>query len=169
MLLLNAGHEASVNGMGNGWWTLFRHPDSLARLRAGRSPVPRALEELLRFDTPLQLFRRWVLEDVEVAGVPVPRGAELGLLFGSANHDPAVFADPSRLDVGRAENPHLSFGAGIHFCLGAPLARIELVSSFGALLAKAPGLTLIREPEWKPGYIIRGLKALEVAAGPPVN
>ena len=92
MLLLNAGHEASVNGMGNGWWTLFRHPDSLARLRAGRSPVPRALEELLRFDTPLQLFRRWVLEDVEVAGVPVPRGAELGLLFGSANRDPPPFS-----------------------------------------------------------------------------
>jgi cytochrome P450 len=162
VLLLNAGHEATVNVTGNGWWALFRNPAALAALRADPSLLPGAVEELMRYDTPLQMFERWVLEDVEVRGVPIPRGSEVALLFGSANHDPAVFADPDRLDVRRTDNPHISFGAGIHFCLGAPLARIELVASFGALLRKAPELTLVREPEWKPGYIIRGLRALEV-------
>ncbi len=162
VLLLNAGHEATVNVTGNGWWALFRNPEQLAALRADPSPLPTAVEELMRYDTPLQMFERWVLEDIEVRGVPIARGSEVALLFGSANHDPAVFAAPSRLDLSRAENPHLSFGAGIHFCLGAPLARIELVCSFGALLRQAPGLRLVREPEWKPAYIIRGLKELLV-------
>jgi cytochrome P450 len=163
VLLLNAGHEATVNVTGNGWWALLRNPAALAELRADPALLPGAVEELMRYDTPLQMFERWVLEDIEVRGVPIPRGSEVALLFGSANHDPAVFADPSTLDIRRAENPHLSFGAGIHFCLGAPLARIELVESFGAVLRRAPGLRLVREPEWKPGYIIRGLRALEVA------
>jgi cytochrome P450 len=108
------------------------------------------------------MFERWVLADVEVAGVPIPRGSEVALLFGSANRDPAVFADPDRLDVGRSPNPHVSFGAGIHFCLGAPLARIELVASFGALLRAAPALRLVKEPQWKPRYVIRGLRELLV-------
>ncbi|MFI6604290.1 cytochrome P450 [Nonomuraea sp. NPDC050536] len=162
ILLLNAGHEATVNVTGNGWWSLFRNPGELARLRADHSLLPTAIEELMRFDTPLQLFERWVLEDIEVDGVRIPRGSEVALLFGSANHDPDAFPDPDRLDIGRVDNPHISFGAGIHFCLGAPLARIELMESYGALLAKAPKLELVREPEWKPGYIIRGLEALEV-------
>jgi cytochrome P450 len=161
VLLLNAGHEATVNVTGNAWWALFRNPGALAALRAEPQLLAGAVEELLRFDTPLQMFERWVLEDIEVAGVPVPRGSEVALLFGSANRDPAVFADPDRLDLRRSENPHLTFGAGVHFCLGAPLARIELVASFGELLSRAPGLRLVREPEWKPGYIIRGLRALE--------
>ena len=163
VLLLNAGHEATVNVTGNGWWALLRHPDQLAALRADPAGLlPTAVEELLRYDTPLQMFERWVLTDIEVRGVPVPRGSEVALLFGSANRDPSVFRDPDRLDLTRTDNPHLSFGAGIHFCLGAPLARIELAASYGALLAKAPGLHLVREPGWKPGYIIRGLKALKV-------
>ena len=162
VLLLNAGHEASVNVTGNGWWALFRNPDQLAGLRADRSLLDTAVEELMRYDTPLQMFERWVLQDIEVHGVPIPRGAEVALLFGSANHDPSVFHEPSRLDLARKDNPHLSFGAGIHYCLGAPLARIELVASFGALLDAAPNLTLIREPEWKPGYIIRGLRSIDV-------
>jgi cytochrome P450 len=162
VLLLNAGHEATVNVTGNGWWTLFRNPAELARLRADPALLPSAVEELMRYDTPLQLFERWVLEDITVRGVEIPRGSEVALLFGSANHDPAVFADPARLDLGRVDNPHLSFGAGIHYCLGAVLARIELVASFGAVLAKAPGLRLVREPRWKPGYIIRGLRELIV-------
>ncbi|MFC4011843.1 cytochrome P450 [Nonomuraea purpurea] len=162
VLLLNAGHEATVNVTGNGWWALFRNPGELQRLREDRSLLPTAVEELMRWDTPLQMFERWVLEDIEVHGVRIPRGSEVALLFGSANRDPAVFDDPDRLDVGRADNPHISFGAGIHFCLGAPLARIELIESFGALLDRAPKLELRQEPTWKPGYVIRGLRSLEL-------
>ncbi|MFI7633863.1 cytochrome P450 [Nonomuraea sp. NPDC049400] len=164
VLLLNAGHEATVNVTGNGWWSLFRNPAELARLREDRSLLPTAVEELMRWDTPLQMFERWVLEDIEVHGVEIPRGSEVALLFGSANRDQAVFEEPDRLDVGRADNPHISFGAGIHFCLGAPLARIELMESFGALLTRANKLELRQEPAWKPGYIIRGLESLEVSA-----
>ncbi|MCC9310413.1 cytochrome P450 [Kitasatospora sp. RB6PN24] len=163
VLLLNAGHEATVNTTGNGWWALLRNPGQLALLRSDvDAHLPTAIEELMRFDTPLQMFERWVLEDIEVAGVPIPRGSELALLFGSANRDEARFADPDRLDVTRADNPHISFGAGIHYCLGAPLARLELTESFGALLRRAPNLTLLREPAWQPGYVIRGLTELLV-------
>jgi cytochrome P450 len=162
-LLLNAGHEATVNVTGNGWWALLRHPDQLALLRDDPGVLPRAVEELMRFDTPLQMFERWVLEDITVGGVDIPRGAELALLFGSANHDPTVFADPARLDVTRVDNPHVSFGAGIHFCLGAPLARIELVESFGILLSRGPRPSLDEEPRFRPGYIVRGLESLQVS------
>ena len=164
VLLLNAGHEATVNVTGNGWWSLFRNPDQLARLRGDVALVPRAIEELMRWDTPLQMFERWVLEDSEVCGVPVPKGAELGLLFGSANRDPDVFGRPDDLDVGREPNPHVSFGAGVHFCLGAPLARLELQTSFATVLRRLPALQLVEEPAWKPNYIIRGLRELRVAA-----
>jgi cytochrome P450 len=162
VLLLNAGHEATVNMTGNGWWALFRHPGQLARLRQDHSLVPRAVEELMRYDTPLQMFERWVLEDVELLGAEVRRGDELALLFGSANRDPAVFDRPDELDIARDPNPHLTFGAGIHFCLGAPLGRVELETSFGTLLRRAPGMELVAEPTWKPNYIIRGLRELRV-------
>ncbi|MDH6120490.1 cytochrome P450 [Kitasatospora sp. GAS204B] len=163
VLLLNAGHEATVNTTGNGWWALFRNPDQLALLRSDVDRhLPTTIEELMRYDTPLQMFERWVLEDIELYGSTIPRGAELALLFGSANRDPERFAEPERLDVTRTENPHLSFGAGIHFCLGAPLARLELTESYGALLRRAPGLALLSEPTWQPGYVIRGLDELLV-------
>jgi cytochrome P450 len=164
VLLLNAGHEATVNVMGNGWWSLFRNPEQLDRLRRDPSLVSSAVEELMRWDTPLQLFERWALEDVELRGVQVPRGAEFGLIFGSANRDPVVFDRPEALDVARHPNPHLTFGAGIHFCLGAPLARLELQTSFGSLMRRLPGIELVEEPRWKPNYIIRGLEALRVRA-----
>ncbi|MGZ6544745.1 MAG: cytochrome P450 [Actinomycetota bacterium] len=164
VLLLNAGHEATVNVTGNGWWSLFRNPDQLARLRDDATLVPRSIEELMRWDTPLQMFERWVLEDSEICGATVPKGAELGLLFGSANRDPAVFDRPDELDVGRDPNPHVSFGAGVHFCLGAPLARLELETSFSTVLGRLPTLQLVAEPSWKPNYIIRGLRELRVAA-----
>ncbi|WP_405898575.1 cytochrome P450 [Streptomyces sp. NBC_00727] len=162
VLLLNAGHEATVNTTVNGWWTLLRHPEQLAALRADHGLLPTALEELMRYDTPLQMFERWVLDDIEIDGTVIPRGSEVALLFGSANRDPARFTDPDTLDLARRENPHITFGAGIHFCLGAPLARVELAASFGELLRKAPGLRLAAEPEWNPGYVIRGLKELRV-------
>jgi cytochrome P450 len=162
VLLLNAGHEATVNTTANGWWTLFRHPEQLAALRADHSLLPTAIEELMRYDTPLQMFERWVLDDIEIGGTVVPRGSELALLFGSANRDPERFADPDGLDLARTENPHITFGAGIHFCLGAPLARLELSASFGELLREAPTLRLAGEPHWNPGYVIRGVDALPV-------
>ncbi|MFI1927578.1 cytochrome P450 [Streptomyces sp. NPDC020377] len=162
VLLLNAGHEATVNATVNGWWALFRNPEQLAALRADHSLVPSAVEELMRYDTPLQLFERWVLDDIEIDGTTVPRGAEIAMLFGSANHDPAVFADPDRLDLDRPENPHISFSAGIHYCIGAPLARIELAASMTALLERAPTLALAAEPRRKPNFVIRGLEGLSV-------
>jgi cytochrome P450 len=162
VLLLNAGHEATVNATVNGWWALFRNPDQLAALRADHALVPTAVEELMRYDTPLQLFERWVLDDIEIDGTTVPRGAEIAMLFGSANHDPAVFDAPEKLDLTRQENPHISFSAGIHYCIGAPLARIELAASMTALLEKAPTLTLATEPKRKPNFVIRGLEGLQV-------
>ncbi|WP_335936848.1 cytochrome P450 [Streptomyces sp. PTD5-9] len=162
VLLLNAGHEATVNTTVNGWWTLLRHPEQLAALHADPGLLPTAIEELMRYDTPLQMFERWVLDDIEIDGTVIPRGSEVALLFGSANRDPARFTDPDVLDLARRENPHITFGAGIHFCLGAPLARVELAASFGELLRRAPNLRLAAEPEWNPGYVIRGLKELRV-------
>jgi cytochrome P450 len=162
VLLLNAGHEATVNMTGNGWWTLFRNPGELARLRKDHALIPPAIEELMRFETPLQMFERWVFEDLEIDGARIPRGQELGLLFGSANRDPGVFDRPDVLDLGRDPNPHMTFGAGIHYCLGAALGRLELATSFGTLLRRAPGMEPVAEPEWKPSYIIRGLKELRV-------
>ncbi|MER6673752.1 cytochrome P450 [Streptomyces sp. NPDC000983] len=163
VLLLNAGHEATVNATVNGWAALFRHPEQLALLRGDHSLVPSAVEELMRYDTPLQLFERWVLDEVEIDGVVIPRGAEIAMLFGSANRDPAVFRDAERLDLGRVENPHISFSAGIHYCIGAPLARIELGASMRALLERAPGLELAAEPRLKRNFVIRGMEGLRVS------
>ncbi|WP_030709260.1 cytochrome P450 [Streptomyces sp. NRRL F-2580] len=165
VLLLNAGHEATVNTTVNGWWALFRNPAQLAALRESRDPekLSTAVDELMRYDTPLQMFERWVLDDIRIGDTDVPRGAEVALLFGSANRDPARFAEPDALDLVRPDNPHLSFGAGIHYCLGAPLARRELEASFGALLADGvPPLRLVEEPRWRDGYVIRGLERLLV-------
>jgi cytochrome P450 len=162
ILLLNAGHEASVNGAANAWWTLFRHPDALAALRADPGLVPTAVEELLRYDTPAPMFERWVLEEIELHGVTIPRGQEVALLFASANRDAARFADPDGLVLDRSPNPHLSFGAGIHYCLGAPLARLELAILFRAILERMPTLEVVAEPAWKPRFVLRGLQALPV-------
>ncbi|HEY9438435.1 MAG TPA: cytochrome P450 [Streptomyces sp.] len=162
VLLLNAGHEATVNATVNSWWMLFRHPEQLAALRADHSLLPTAVEELLRYDTPAPMFARWVLDEIEIDGTVLPRGSQVALLFASANRDPGRFADADRLDLSREDNPHISFGAGIHYCLGAPLARVELAASFGELLRRAPGMRPVAEPRWKPGYVIRGLRELLV-------
>jgi cytochrome P450 len=162
ILLLNAGHEATVNVTANGTLALLRHPGELARLRADRSLLPTAIEEFLRFDSPLQLFERTATEDVEIGGITVDAGQKIAALLGSANHDPAVFATPETLDVGRTENPHISFGAGVHFCIGAPLARVELQATFGALLDRTSSLELGGEPVRRPEFVIRGLASLPV-------
>jgi cytochrome P450 len=160
ILLLNAGHEASVNGLGGGVVALLRHPAQLARLRADRGLIPSAVEEMIRYDSPLHLFIRTAAADVEVAGVTIEAGSEVGALLGAANRDPAVFADPDAFDVGRDPNPHVGFGAGLHFCLGAPLARIELQAALGALLDHAPALALNAEPVHRPTFVLRGYTAV---------
>jgi cytochrome P450 len=164
VLLLNAGHEASVNGAANSWWALFRHPEALIRLRAEPGLVPTGIEELLRFDTPAPMFERWVLEDIELRGVTIPRGQELALQFAAANRDPAVFDAADEIVLDRSPNPYLSFGAGIHYCLGAPLARLEFDVLFERMLRRLPALELIEEPVWKPRFVLRGLEALRVRA-----
>jgi cytochrome P450 len=166
ILLLNAGHEATVNVSGNGLLALLRHPGQLARLRDDPDLLPTAIEELMRFDSPLQLFERTATEDVEIGGVTVAAGQKIAALLGSANHDPAVFAEPESLDAGRADNPHISFGAGVHFCIGAPLARVELQASFGALLDRTSSLELGGEPVRRPEFVIRGLADLPVVLTP---
>jgi cytochrome P450 len=162
ILLLNAGHEATVNVSGNGLLALLEHPDQLHRLREDPGLLPTAIEELMRFDSPLQLFERTATEDVEIGGITVPAGQKIAALLGSANHDPAVFDSPEVLDVGRTDNPHISFGAGVHFCIGAPLARVELQASFGALLERTTRLELGRPARRRPEFVIRGLAELPV-------
>jgi cytochrome P450 len=165
ILLLNAGHEATVNVSGNGLLALLEHPGQLQRLREDPGLLPTAIEELMRFDSPLQLFERTATEDVAIGGVTVERGQKIAALLGSANRDPAVFTDPDTLDVGRTDNAHISFGAGVHFCIGAPLARVELQASFGALLDRTSTLELGREPVRRPEFVIRGLRELPVVLG----
>jgi cytochrome P450 len=166
ILLLNAGHEATVNVSGNGLLALLRHPDQLARLREEPALLPTAIEELMRFDSPLQLFERTATEDVEIGGITVAAGAKIAALLGSANHDPAVFESPEELDVGRADNSHITFGAGVHFCIGAPLARVELQATFSALLERTASIELGGEPVRRPEFVIRGLAQLPVVLTP---
>jgi cytochrome P450 len=167
IVLLNAGHEATVNTLGNGVRALMERRDQWARLVNGSVGAAAAIEELLRYDPPLQLFERWVLEDdVEVDGVPIPRGEKIALLFGAANRDPRVFASPDAFDVGRQNAAeHISFGGGIHVCIGAPLARIELEASLRALVERCPGLELAAEPRRIPAFVIWGLEALRLSTG----
>jgi cytochrome P450 len=167
IVLLNAGHEATVNTLGNGIRALMHHRDQWRRLTAGSVTAAGALEELIRYDPPLQLFERWVLTDgVEVAGVPIPRGEKIAMLFGAANRDPRVFPDPDRFDVGRSNaGEHIGFGGGIHVCIGAPLARIELEASLQKLAERCPNLELAEEPKRIPAFVIWGLERVEVAIG----
>jgi cytochrome P450 len=161
MLLLNAGHEATANAAGNGLWALLRHPEQLARLRAEPALIPSAIDEMLRYDAPLQLFHRFVLEDMECSGYELRRGEMVGLLYGSANRDERAFDRPDEFDVGRAPNRHLAFGAGTHFCVGAQLARLELEVLFETLLEGA--LRVDGEaPRYRPGLVFRGLERLHL-------
>ncbi|WP_411076316.1 cytochrome P450 [Streptomyces sp. cmx-4-7] len=158
VLLLNAGHEATVNTTVNGWRILLQED-----VRPCLENLSTAVEEILRHDTPLQMFERWVLDDIELDGLTVPRGSEVALLLGSANRDPSRFGPTAdTLDLTRPDNPHVTFGAGIHYCLGAPLARLELTTLFDELLRRAPGMRLVSEPVRKPGYVIRGFEELVV-------
>jgi len=164
MVLLEAGHEATVNTLGNGVRALMHHRDQWLRLVSGEVETRVAVEELLRFDAPLQLFERWVLEDgVEICGQPMRVGDEVAMLFGSAERDPRRFERPDDFDIGRGDTAHIGFGGGIHFCVGAPLARQEIDVSLRGLVDRFPNLDLVREPEYHPNFVIRGLKELRVS------
>jgi cytochrome P450 len=167
IVLLNAGHEATVNTLGNGVRALMRHRGQWQRLLDGSVSPSVAIEELLRYDPPLQLFERWVLEEgFEVAGAAIPRGEKVALLFGAANRDPRAFSSPETFDVGRPDAAeHISFGGGIHVCIGAPLARIELEAALGALVRRCPRLELAAEPRRNPAFVIWGLESLQLAVG----
>ncbi len=163
ILLLNAGHEATVNVVGNGVYALLKNPEQLELWRSDPAVGKTAVEELLRFDTPLHLFNRWVLEDLEYKGHHFPFGTQVALLLGAANRDPVAFDNPNQLDLRRQKNKHVSFGGGIHFCIGAPLARLELQTSLPLLLNRLPKLSLIEEPTYKNSYHFHALKSLNVS------
>jgi cytochrome P450 len=164
ILLLNAGHEAVVNVIGNGVYALLRHPGELEILRRDPGLIPSAIEEMMRFDTPLQFFERYVLEPMHYAGFDWPRGTKLCLYYASANRDPEAFAEPERFDVTRHPNPHLAFGLGLHYCIGAPLARVELQAALETLLRRFPKLRLLGDaPRYQPRNVFRYLEALPVA------
>lgn len=163
VLLLNAGHEASVNGFGNGmvaalnnpseWHKLAQDPDGMAAT---------AVDEFLRFDAPLHLFERTATEDTEVGGVMVRQGQKIAALLGSANRDEEIFQNPDQLDLSRSPNPHIGFGAGIHFCIGAPLARMEMTTSLPVLVKCFPKLELKEVPIRRPTFVLRGYEQVLV-------
>ena len=165
-LLLIAGHETTVNLIGNGTLALLQNPDQMERLRGEPSLIKSAVEELLRFTSPvLMTTERYALHDVIMHDVTIPRGEMILGVIGSANHDETVFDKPDKLNLAREPNKHISFGQGIHFCLGAPLARMESQIALNTLLARKSQLQLRVEPEslrWRPSIMLRGLQALPV-------
>jgi cytochrome P450 len=176
ILFLNAGHEATVNGTTSAVQALCRNPHALERLvreaqkQANTSSLFKtAIEEFLRYDTPLPMFERWVLDDIEfhssVGPIKLERGTEVALLYASGNRDPRKFSRASELVLDRSENAHLTFGLGTHYCIGAPLARLEMQVALHTLLKKFPKFSLAREPEYGAGFVIRGLRSLVVNVG----
>jgi cytochrome P450 len=161
-LLLAAGHETTVNLIGNGMLALLRHPDQLRRLRDDPAIATSAVEELLRYDSSDQLTPRKALQDIVLDGQPIHQGEAAVVLLGAANRDPEAFPEPDRLDLTRSPNRHLSFGHGIHYCLGAPLARLESRIAITTLLSRAPNIALAATPQYKPTLALRGLESLPV-------
>jgi cytochrome P450 len=176
ILFLNAGHEATVNGTTSAVQALCRNPQALEQLALEAktqtntsSLFKTAVEEFLRYDTPLPMFERWVLEDIEfqssIGPVKLERGSEVALMYASGNRDPRKFSLANELVLDRVENAHLTFGLGTHYCIGAPLARLEMQVALHTLLKRFPKLSLFSEPEYGAGFVIRGLKSLVVKTG----
>jgi cytochrome P450 PksS len=169
LLLLVAGHETTVNLIGNGTLALLGHPDQMNKLRGDPVLIRPAVEEMLRYASPVEIAtERYAREDVPVAGVTIPRGEMVFAVLASANRDERQFANPDTLDLTREPNKHLAFGLGAHFCLGAPLARLEGQIAINTLLRRCPDLRLAVAPEalrWRRGLLLRGLEALPVTFG----
>jgi cytochrome P450 len=165
VLLLNAGHEASVNAFGNGMVAALERPDQAELLRKNsRAITETALEEFMRFDAPLHLFERTATTDTELGGVKIEKGQKIAALIGSANRDSSVFERADEMDLTRDPNPHIGFGAGIHFCLGAPLARLEMSVSLPALWEKYPNMQLAGTPVRRPTFVLRGYESVTISA-----
>lgn len=165
VLLLNAGHEASVNAFGNGMVAALERPDQAELLRKNsRANTDTALEEFMRFDAPLHLFERTATTDTELGGVKIEKGQKIAALIGSANRDSSVFEKADEMDLTRDPNPHIGFGAGIHFCLGAPLARLEMSVSLPALWEKYPNMQLSGTPVRRPTFVLRGYESVSISA-----
>lgn len=162
ILLLIAGHETTTSLIGNGLYALLSHPEQLDELARHPELVGGAVEEVLRFDSPVQLTMRVALEDGDAAGVGTPKGTFVLLLIGAANRDPLAYEDPDCLDIRRPQSQHLAFGQGIHFCLGAPLARLEAQIALRALVQRFTELRLAADPSWKENAVLRGLRRLDV-------
>ena len=166
VLLLNAGHEASVNGLGNGMVEALRRPDQMAHLRSRPHEVtPTAIEEFLRFDSPLHLFERTATDDTDIGGVTIRQGQKIAALIGSANRDETVFSHSDQMDLTRDPNPHIGFGAGIHFCIGAPLARMEMSVALPKLMERFPALDLAGEPTSRGTFVLRGWADVPISSG----
>jgi cytochrome P450 len=164
-LLFAAGFETTTNLIGNGLYALLSHPDQLRRLRDEPGLIKPAVEEILRWDSPVQIDGRTAFEDVVVAGREVPEGSTVVTLLGAANHDPTHYTEPERFDIGRDEGPPMSFASGIHYCLGAALARLEGQVVFGRVLERFPTLELLdATPHYKDNFVLRGLRELRVEA-----
>ncbi len=169
ILLLVAGHETTVNLIANGVLAFCRYPDQFERVRSDPSLARTAVEEVLRFDPPVQFTARVALDDIDVSGTTLSKGEQAILLLAAADRDPEQFPDPDRFDVGRQDNRHLAFSLGAHYCLGAPLARLEGLVAFEALAARVGDLRLaVEQPEYKDNIVLRGLSALPVTFTPTV-
>ena len=164
ILLLNAGHEATVHAIGNGVKAILESGLDPAGMFASPASTAAVIEEVLRFDPPLHMFTRHALEDLEIGGVPMKLGDQIGLLLGAANRDPLRYLEPDRFDPARDASGHTSFGAGIHFCLGAPLARLELEVALPLLFARLPKLVITEPPRYSDSYHFHGLERLMVSA-----
>jgi len=165
VLLLNAGHEASVNAFGNGMVAALERLEQAELLRKNsRAITETALEEFMRFDAPLHLFERTATVDTELGGVKIEKGQKIAALIGSANRDSSVFERADEMDLTRDPNPHIGFGAGIHFCLGAPLARLEMSVSLPALWEKYPNMQLAGTPVRRPTFVLRGYESVSISA-----
>jgi cytochrome P450 len=161
VLLLNAGHEASVNGFGNGMVAMFRHQDQLELMKnSPRDLTETALEEMMRFDSPLHMFERTAMSETVIGNTKILEGQKVVAMLGSANRDEEVFENTDHFDLGRKHNPHIAFGAGIHFCIGAPLARLEMHNSLPMLFERFPNLQLAGTPIQRPTFVLRGWETI---------